>query len=91
MSTPIPPLQQALLALVPTDGSSIGNTALRKALGVPEADYWAAQAALVADGTAPLRGFSAARTVREPVAARCDRLPSPRTRLVTGDRPTGSR
>lgn len=88
MSTPIPPLQQALLALVPADGSSIGNTALRKAPGVPEAEY---RAALVADGTAPLRGFSAARTVREPVAARCDRLPSPRTRLVTGDRPTGSR
>ncbi|HMW28828.1 MAG TPA: DNA methyltransferase [Plasticicumulans sp.] len=63
MSTPIPPLQQALLALVPADGSSIGNTALRKALGVPEADYWAAQAALVADGTL-LKGAGRGGSVR---------------------------
>ncbi|WP_409993333.1 hypothetical protein [Plasticicumulans sp.] len=69
MSSPTLPLQQALLALVPADGSSIGNTALRKALGVPEADYWAAQAALVADGTL-LKGAGRGGSVRRaPVEA----------------------
>lgn len=86
MSTPIPPLQQALLALVPADGSSIGNTALRKALGVPEADYRAAQAALVADGTL-LKGAGRGGSVRRAPVEAAAVLPEAAAPATTADTP----
>ena len=55
-----PPLKAALLSLVPSDGTTIGNAALRKeaeirllaeGFNVTEADYWGAHADLVANGS----------------------------------------
>ena len=52
-------LTALLLSLVPADGSTIGNTALRRqieahltaeGLTLPAADYWLAQAGLVEQG-----------------------------------------
>ncbi len=53
----------ALLARVPPDGSTIGNGALREALGWDEARYTAAKDALVANGTL-LKGQGRGGTVR---------------------------
>jgi adenine-specific DNA-methyltransferase len=62
-------LEHALLAHVPEDGSTIGNTRLRRALGghlgreIDEATYFAAQRALVDDGVL-IRGAGRGGSVR---------------------------
>ena len=65
-------LKAALLSLVPSDGSSIGNAALRReaearlqadGLSVSEADYWQAHADLIADGSL-LKGQGRGGSVR---------------------------
>ena len=65
-------LKAVLLSLVPSDGSTIGNTALRRAaearfqadgLTVSEADYWQAHADLIADGSL-LKGQGRGGSVR---------------------------
>ncbi len=52
-------VQRAMLSIVPFDGSTIGNTALRreiekrlqsKGLSLGDEDYWEAHSTLVADG-----------------------------------------
>ncbi|MBP6507878.1 MAG: site-specific DNA-methyltransferase [Opitutaceae bacterium] len=50
MSVPLSPQQSALLALIPRDGSSIGNTMLREQLGWDEATYATVRDELVAAG-----------------------------------------
>lgn len=76
MSDLIQRLKVALLTLVPADGATIGNTALRRAaeallkaenLSVSEADYWRAHADLVADGSL-LKGQGRGGSVRRAVA-----------------------
>ncbi len=64
-----PPDLAAFLALVPTDGSAIGNAALRAQLGWSEADYDAARDALVAAGRITKgrgRGGAVRRTLAGP-------------------------
>jgi adenine-specific DNA-methyltransferase len=60
MSDTVHPLKAALLSLVPSDGTPIGNAALRReaevrlqaeGLNVSEADYWQAHTELVANGS----------------------------------------
>jgi adenine-specific DNA-methyltransferase len=48
MTAPLSPQQSSLLALVPTDGSAIGNTSLRDKLGWSEDAYATVRDALVA-------------------------------------------
>jgi len=69
-------IRDALLALVPEDGSTIGNTALRRYLGerlqaeginLSDDDYWAAHAALISDGVL-LKGQGRGGSVRRNVA-----------------------
>jgi hypothetical protein len=50
MTAPLSPRQSALLALVPVDGSAIGNASLREQLGWEEASYFAVRDELVAAG-----------------------------------------
>lgn len=50
MTAPRPPQQTALLALVPTDGSTVSNTSLREQLGWDEATYAAVRSELVEAG-----------------------------------------
>lgn len=50
MSGELSPQQSALVALVPADGSTIGNASLRERLGWDEATYAAVRDALVAAG-----------------------------------------
>jgi adenine-specific DNA-methyltransferase len=73
MSDLIQRLKAALLSLVPSDGSPIGNTALRReaearlqadGLAVGEADYWQAHADLIADGSL-LKGQGRGGSVRQ--------------------------
>jgi type I restriction enzyme M protein len=71
----------ALLARVPTDGSTIGNGALREALGWPEDRYNAAKDALVANGSL-LKGQGRGGTVRragDAPQAKPAPMPRPRT------------
>ncbi len=74
----------ALLAYVPTNGSTVGNVSARMDLGWNEARYNAAQDSLAVDGTL-LKGQGRGGTVRRtgntppPQAAA---LPRGRTRLV---------
>lgn len=72
MSDLVQRLKAALLSLVPSDGSPIGNTALRReaearlqaeGLSVSEADYWLAHADLIADGSL-LKGQGRGGSVR---------------------------
>lgn len=72
MSDIVQRLKEALLSLVPSDGSPIGNTALRReaearlqaeGLSVSEADYWLAHADLIADGSL-LKGQGRGGSVR---------------------------
>ncbi|WP_295393559.1 DNA methyltransferase [uncultured Thiodictyon sp.] len=65
-------LTDLLLSLVPADGTTIGNTALRRqieahlapeGLTLAEADYWQAQAALIAQGVL-IKGQGRGGTVR---------------------------
>jgi len=72
MSDIVQRLKAVLLALVPGDGASIGNTALRKAAegelraagqAFGEADYWQAHAELIADGSL-LKGQGRGGSVR---------------------------
>lgn len=72
MSDLVQRLKAALLSLVPTDGSPIGNTALRReaesrlkaeGLSMSEADYWLAHADLIADGSL-LKGQGRGGSVR---------------------------
>ena len=69
-------VQEALLALVPEDGTPIGNTALRRDLGerlqaegisLSDEDYWAAHAALIGAGVL-LKGQGRGGSVRRNVA-----------------------
>ena len=83
---PTDPDLAALLARVPTDGSTIGNGALREALGWDEARYTAAKDALVANGTL-LKGQGRGGTVRRstgtpqaPAAPQQPAAPTPRPR-----------
>ena len=85
---PSEPDLAAFLARVPTDSSTIGNGALREALGWDEARYNAAKDALVANGTL-LKGQGRGGTVRRatgsqqtlfPVAATPASTPQPRRR-----------
>jgi adenine-specific DNA-methyltransferase len=70
MTAPLSPQQSSLLALVPADGSTIGNTSLREKLGWDEAVYATVRDALVAAGhleKSKGRGGSVRRvTVAEP-------------------------
>jgi adenine-specific DNA-methyltransferase len=50
MTAPLSSRQSALLALVPVDGSAIGNASLREQLGWDEASYFAVRDELVAAG-----------------------------------------
>jgi adenine-specific DNA-methyltransferase len=70
-------LAELLLTLVPTDGSTIGNTALWRAMKarlattgqpVPQEDYWQVQAALVAQGVL-VKGQGRGGSVRRAVPA----------------------
>lgn len=72
MSDLVQRLKTALLSLVPSDGSPIGNTALRREAearlqadgrAVGEADYWQAHADLIADGSL-LKGQGRGGSVR---------------------------
>lgn len=72
MSDLVQRLKAVLLTLVPSDGSPIGNTALRReaetrlqaeGLTVSEADYWLAHADLIADGSL-LKGQGRGGSVR---------------------------
>lgn len=72
MSDLVQRLKAALLSLVPSDGSTIGNTALRReaearlladGLTLGEADYWQAHADLIADGSL-LKGQGRGGSVR---------------------------
>ena len=72
MSDLVQRLKAVLLTLVPSDGSPIGNTALRReaesrlqaeGLSVSEADYWLAHADLIADGSL-LKGQGRGGSVR---------------------------
>ncbi len=72
MSDLVQRLKAVLLSLVPSDGSPIGNTALRRkaearlqadGLAVGEADYWHAHADLIADGSL-LKGQGRGGSVR---------------------------
>ena len=63
---------RAMLSIVPSDGSTIGNTALRReidkllqseALSIADDDYWQAHSALVADGVL-LKGQGRGGSVR---------------------------
>lgn len=72
MSDLVQRLKAVLLSLVPSDGSPIGNTALRReaearlqadGLAVGEADYWQAHADLIADGSL-LKGQGRGGSVR---------------------------
>lgn len=72
MSDLVQRLKAALLSLVPSDGSPIGNTALRReaeallqadGLAMGEADYWQAHADLIADGSL-LKGQGRGGSVR---------------------------
>ena len=94
MAAATPNLTGTLYALVPADGTTIGNGSLRKALSdhlgreVPEADYFEAQQALVDVGRLVKgkgRGGSVARTAAGNEALslpprRCRRRPRPRSR-----------
>ncbi|RYU57049.1 site-specific DNA-methyltransferase [Methylolobus aquaticus] len=70
-----PTFSELLLSLVPTDGTPIGNVALRRAMevrlaaegrGLPEQDYWEAHARLIAQGLL-LKGQGRGGSVRRPV------------------------
>ena len=70
-----PNFSELLLSLVPTDGTPIGNVALRRAMearlaaearGLPEQDYWEAHARLIAQGLL-LKGQGRGGSVRRPV------------------------
>lgn len=72
MSDLVQRLKAALLSLAPSDGSPVGNTALRReaearlqaeGLSVSEADYWLAHADLIADGSL-LKGQGRGGSVR---------------------------
>ncbi len=72
MSDLVQRLKATLLSLVPSDGSPIGNTALRReaevrlqtdGLAIGEADYWQAHADLIADGSL-LKGQGRGGSVR---------------------------
>ena len=72
MSDLVQRLKAVMLSLVPSDGSPIGNTALRReaesrlqadGLTVSEADYWLAHADLIADGSL-LKGQGRGGSVR---------------------------
>ncbi|WP_295452450.1 site-specific DNA-methyltransferase [uncultured Thiodictyon sp.] len=74
---PQPPLPDLLLSLVPADGATIGNTALRRqiearlapaGLTLVEADYWEAQTALIAQGRL-IKGQGRGGTVRRAASA----------------------
>ena len=68
-------IREALLALVPEDGTPIGNTALRRDLEanlkseglLTEEDYWAAHLALISEGIL-LKGQGRSGSVRRNVA-----------------------
>ena len=90
---------RAMLSIVPSDGSTIGNTALRRelekqlqaeGLAIGDDDYWQAHSALVADG-ALVKGQGRGGSVR---LAQMDRLGplagSPRV-LQSGNAPAVSR
>ena len=72
MSDLVQRMKAVMLSLVPSDGSPIGNTALRReaesrlqadGLTVSEADYWLAHADLIADGSL-LKGQGRGGSVR---------------------------
>lgn len=77
MSDVVPHLKAALLSLVPSDGTTIGNAMLRKeaetllraeGFEVGEADYWKAHTDLVANGTL-IKGQGRGGSVRLPEKA----------------------
>ena len=70
-----PTFSELLLSLVPTDGTPIGNVALRRAMearpaaegrAIAEQDYWEAHARLIAQGLL-LKGQGRGGSVRRPV------------------------
>jgi N-6 DNA Methylase/HsdM N-terminal domain len=70
---PTQPDHQKLLDLVPTDGSTIGNAAVRDQLGWSENRYSAARDALVASGVL-LKGQGRGGTVRRATATTAQRV-----------------